>query len=42
MNNITQEEYTRITDEHDELVDLIITRAEELANILYVRDPIGT
>lgn len=42
MNNITHEEYTRIMDEHDELVDLIITRAEELANILHGRDPIGT
>lgn len=42
MDNITQEEYTRIMNEHDELVDLIITRTEELANILHGRDPIGT
>lgn len=42
MDDITQEEYTRIMDEHDELVDLIITRTVELANILHGRDPVGT
>jgi hypothetical protein len=28
--------------EHDELVDLIISRTKEMANILYGRDPAGT
>ena len=42
MDNITQEEYNRIMNEHEELVDLIISRTEELANILHGRDPVGT
>lgn len=29
-------------NEHDELINLIILRTEELANILHGRDPIGT
>ena len=42
MYNITREEYNRIMGEHGMLVNLIISRTEEMANILYDRDPIGT
>lgn len=41
MNNITQKEYNRIMDEHEELIELILDRTKELANILHNRDPIG-
>jgi hypothetical protein len=41
MDNITQSEYNRIMDEHEELVELILDRTKELANILHNRDPIG-
>lgn len=41
MDNITQEKYDRIMNEHDELVELIIARTKELANILHGRNPIG-
>jgi len=42
MDNITKEEYDRIMNEHDELVNLIIERTKEMANILHGRDPVGT
>ena len=42
MDHITHEEYDRIMDEHDELINLILTRTKELANIMYNRDPNGT
>lgn len=41
MNNITQKEYNRIMNENEELIELILDRTKELANILHNRDPIG-
>ena len=41
MDNITEEKYNSIMNEHEELIELILDRTKELANILHNRDPIG-